>query len=140
MPKEVNKNAKIASLPRSKKDVTDLLESKREVIEQISQEYRQLEYGDPKDFYELDIEKQTILLNWILRFFESRKTRMNKDTTIFSLCLLFGYFPESFLVTTGVMKGAFIVAGFWCDNVDKVEWEFNVSQESVNRIYRILNR
>jgi hypothetical protein len=89
--------------------------------------------NDPKSFEILsDLEKQS-LLSWIESNL-TKKDTFNHRHSSYGLKNLFESSETGFYLTNGAFKGAMLVGGFKVKDASVVNWQFNISSASVNKL------
>lgn len=84
----------------------------------------------PKAFYDLEKSKQNALLDWCNDL--KKISSINLNHTSYGLKHIFEYSENGFYILNGQLKGAMILTGFEVKDTNVLNWNFNVSELSVN--------
>ncbi len=120
-------------------EIKKLISDEKEKITLISKVYPQKKMNDPIEFFQLEGQQQVEVVSWLLETFRPVKN-INTSNTSYGYKHMFEWFHNGFYLYNGQMKGAFLIAGFNCNNPYELNWCFNVSKNDVKRIYEIKNR
>lgn len=83
----------------------------------------------PESFYELPLDQQKALLNWIKLNFIPIKT-FSAHNTSYGLKHLFEESTNGFYITNGQFKGAMVKNGYNVKDKNALNWHFNISKKS----------
>ena len=92
----------------------------------------------PSAYDKLSEDQKAILQRWIDDNIAKVKT-INDGCTSYGLKHFFEASEGGFYITNGMFKGAMLAAGFYTNNEDDLNWNFNVSRKSVKELYKWLN-
>ncbi|WEV56688.1 hypothetical protein [Ligilactobacillus acidipiscis] len=120
-------------------EIEKLISDKKEKITLISKVYPQKDGNDPIEFYQLEKKQQIEAVAWVLETFRPIKN-INASNTSYGYKHMFEWFHNGFYMNNGEMKGAFLIAGFNCNNPYEINWCFNVSKSDVKRLSELKNR
>lgn len=95
------------------------------------------ELDHPKAFYDLEESEQNVLLDWCSGL--KKVGSINMNHTSYRLKHIFENSENGFYIKNGQLKGAMILAGFDVKNTKMLNWNFNVSEMSINYEIRNLN-
>lgn len=90
------------------------------------------EIDSPNAVHDVPFEKQEIIMRFVQQL-EKSKT-MNRNHTSYSLKGMFERSPEGFYIPNGVMKEIMYLMGFKSDNQHELNWNFNVTENSVQKL------
>lgn len=85
--------------------------------------------NQPECFYDLSLEQQQILLEWIAVNFLPRES-FNTSKTSYGLKHIFERTPNGFYIYNGAFKGAMLKCGYRVKDTKELNWCFNISQKS----------
>lgn len=89
--------------------------------------------NSPFEFNELTKKEQGQLLEWCGNLGKIKGINQNVDS--YAIKHLFEKSENGFYIHNGAMKGALISAGFkWSVGHDSINYKFNVSQRSIDRL------
>lgn len=88
----------------------------------------------PLAFLDLTEHKQEQLLNWCYSF--DKIKAINSNHSSYGLKHMFGKKKRGSYVCNGALKGAFILAGFRVADLKELNWRFNISEKSINKIIK----
>lgn len=89
--------------------------------------------NNPNQYQELTDEQKVIIQDWIIKNFE-RMDRFNLSNSSYNLKHLFENSPEGFYITNGQFKGAMLAAEYNVKDEKEINWNFNVSKRSIERV------
>ena len=95
-------------------------------------------FDQPESFYSMTNQEQETLLAWC-RQFESI-LGINTKHTSYGLKHWFEYSPGGFSISNGAFKGAMLLCGFNCRDINDKNWQFNVSEASFKQITKEIDR
>lgn len=88
------------------------------------------EGNDPNDFYKLPPDRQEILLNWIrTHLYPISTINYAHDSSVIRGLIDLGPGTNSYF-SNGEFKGAMLEAGFRASSLKKLNWYFNISENS----------
>ncbi|WP_239710528.1 MULTISPECIES: hypothetical protein [unclassified Mammaliicoccus] len=90
------------------------------------------EIDSPNAVHAISFEDQQIIMNWVKEL-EPMKT-MNRNHTSYSLKSIFEKSENGFYISNGVMKEILYLMGFVSGNQQDLNWNFNVSEKSVQAL------
>lgn len=88
-----------------------------------------IELDSPYSINYLPIEKQEQLILWCSNFKPIKS--FNQKHSSYGLKHLFEQSEHGFYITNGQLKAALIMTGFKIENIDLLNWHFNISENSV---------
>ncbi len=90
------------------------------------------EIDSPNAVHDVPFEKQEIIMRFVQQL-EKSKT-MNRNHTSYSLKSIFEKSENGFYINNGTMKEIMYLMGFVSDNQQDLNWHFNVSERSVQKL------
>lgn len=95
-------------------------------------------FDQPESFYSLSDQEQETLLAWCRQF--KAITRINTRHTSYGLKHWFEHSPSGFSVSNGAFKGAMLLCGFICSDINDKNWQFNISEASFKQITKEIKK
>lgn len=90
------------------------------------------ETDHPLAFYDLTDNEQKELLSWCGNL--EKIKNINTEFSSYGLKHFFERSINGFYINNGAFKGAMIICGFLVGDISKLNWDFNISQKSINKI------
>ena len=92
------------------------------------------ENDSPLLFYELTNEQQKSVVDWCKQFKQVKG--YHYGVTSYGMKHDFERSRGGFYMTNGAFKGAMVVAGFKVANEKNLNWHFNISKRSYNKMWK----
>lgn len=95
-------------------------------------------FDQPESFYSLSDQEQKTLLSWCGQF--KAIARINTRHTSYGLKHWFEHSPSGFSISNGAFKGAMLLCGFICSDINDKNWQFNISEASFKQITKEIKK
>lgn len=92
------------------------------------------EQDSPLAFLDLTEYKQEQLLNWCASL--DKIQAINSNYSSYGLKHMFGKEKNGSYLPNGALKGAMLLAGFRVADLKELNWRFNISEKSINKIIK----